>query len=83
MIDVGLEVLTYIDRCERVGKQETFSALAESLASAGGTPDELFHGMRWLFEGDYAVRTRPNEFVLTDKGQDTLRDFREQLPEQA
>lgn len=78
MIDVGLTVLTYLDQCEQVGKQETFSELAGVIAAAGGSPEEVFHGMRWLFDGEYAVRTRPNQFALTDKGREALSRFRAQ-----
>lgn len=69
-------VLSYIDRCQRVGRQETFSELAAMLDAAGATPGEMFHGIRWLFDSEYAVRTMPNQFALTDKGRDALEDFR-------
>lgn len=75
-MDVGFVVLTYLDRCESVGRQEKFSDLAEALYAEGATPEEVFHGIRWLFSSNYAVRTRLNEFALTDAGRMALEAFR-------
>jgi len=76
MMDVEFVVLTYLDRCGRVGRQESFSGLVSTLRSEGATPEEIFHGIRWLFDRDYAVRARPDEFTLTDKGYEALEAFR-------
>lgn len=75
-MDIGLVVFTYLDRCERVGRQPTFSALVESLCSEGATAEEVFHAIRWIFSTEYAVRTQPNQFALTEKGFHALDDFR-------
>lgn len=75
-MDVDPVVMTYLDRCQRVGRQETFSDLVDAMHSAGATPEEVFEGIRWLFESDYVVRTRPNEFALTEAGRVALEAFR-------